>query len=265
MIGQGNTAEIYEFEKNKIIKLFRKGISKEIAIHEYEKAIFIKTYINNAPKVYDFIDNKGRYGIVYEKIDGKDMIMVMIKSIVRINYYSRMLAHIHLTIHKNSVKPDQDFTVKNKLISDIQAEEVMKDKGKEYLVKYLEGLPDGDSLCHFDYHPGNIMIRGKEPIVIDWMTACVGNPCADIARTYIVLTYGELPNAGYLVRKLVKLLQRHVCKVYYGEYLKRSKLNEEEIEKWMLPVAAARLREWIPNSEKKTLLAFVNKKMKNIN
>lgn len=261
MIGQGNTAEIYEFETNKIIKLFRKGIPKEIAIYEYEKAIFIQTYINNAPKAYDFIENNSRCGIVYERINGKDLIKVMIKSFTRINYYSRMLAYIHMTIHKNVVKSDQDFSVKNKLISDIQAVDIMNDREKEYIMKYLVELSDGNSLCHFDYHPGNIMIQGKEPIVIDWMTACVGNSCADVARTYILLTYGELPNAGFFVRKLVSLLQKHVCKVYYREYLKRSKLNEKEIEKWMLPVAAARLREWIPDSEKKELIAYINKKI----
>jgi len=70
-----------------------------------------------------------------------------------------------------------------------------------------------------------------------------------------------LPNANYLVRKLVSLFQRHVGKVYYREYLKLSKLEEKEIEKWMLPVAAARLREWIPDSEKKALLAFISNKI----
>jgi len=30
----------------------------------------------------------------------------------------------------------------------------------------------------------------------------------------------------------------------------------------MLPVAAARLREWIPDSEKEALLEFINQKMK---
>lgn len=261
MIGQGNTAEIYEFEEHKIIKMFRQGISKEIAILEYNKALFIQSYINNVPKAYDFIENKGRYGIVYDKVNGKDMIRVMIKSIIRIDYYSRILAHNHIAIHNNLVNSEQDFTVKEKLVFDIKAVEVMTDEEKDFVIKYLTELSDGDSLCHFDYHPGNIMIQGKEPVIIDWMTACVGNPCADVARTYIILTYGELPNAGYFVRKLVTLFQRHVCKIYYREYIKKSKLKKKEIEKWMLPVAAARLREWIPASEKKALLAFVNQKM----
>lgn len=265
MIGQGNTAEIYEFEKNKIIKLFREGISKEIAIDEYEKAVFIQVYINNAPHVYDFIENNSRYGIIYERINGKDMIMVMIKSIVKINYYSRMLAHIHMTVHKAIVNSEGDFTVKRKLTDDIEAVEVITDKNKKLLIEYLTKLPDGDSLCHFDFHPGNIMIEGKEPVIIDWMTACVGDPCADIARTYIMLSYGELPHASYFVRKFVSLFQRHICKEYYREYIKLSKFKEKEIEKWMLPVAAARLREWIPDSEKKALLAFINEKIKNLN
>lgn len=258
IIGQGNTAEIFAYEDNKILKLFREGISEEIATLEYEKAVFVQTYITNVPKAYDLIKINNRHGIIYERINGQDMIVVMIKSITKVNYYSRMLARSHSIMHKNLVEFDEGFSMKDKLRADIEAVEVISNKQKEFLIKYLEDLPEGESLCHFDFHPGNVIIQGKESIIIDWMTACVGNPCADIARTYVVLTYGELPNAKYLVRKLVGLFQKHVGKVYYKEYLKLSKLEEKEIEQWILPVAAARLREWIPESEKKALLAFIN-------
>lgn len=58
----------------------------------------------------------------------------------------------------------------------------------------------------------NIIIRNGKPIVIDWMTACIGDPLADVAR-------------------------------------------------WELPVAAARLREWIPEEEKRLLMDIVNKNL----
>ena len=36
----------------------------------------------------------------------------------------------------------------------------------------------GASVCHFDFHPGNILVRGPKYQVIDWMTACAGNKVA---------------------------------------------------------------------------------------
>lgn len=264
MIGQGNTAEIYAYEGNKILKLFRDGMPKEAAANEYEKAVFIQTYIPNAPKADEFVKHDECYGIIYERVNGEDLIKVMIKSIPKINSYSRMLARVHREIHQSHVKADGDLLTKNKLTDDIEAAEAISDRQKERVISYLNQLPDGDSLCHFDFHPGNIMIQDQEPIVIDWMTACVGNPCADIARTYIILTYGELPSANYFVRKLISLFQKHVGKVYFREYLRLSQFDEQEIEKWLLPVAAARLREWIPDSEKKALLAFIDTKIASI-
>ena len=264
MIGQGNTAEIYKYGEDKIIKLFRKEIPKEVAALEYEKAVFVQTYVENVPKAYDFITENNRYGIIYDRIYGIDLIKIIIKSIGKINHYSRTLALLHMSIHQKKVKVNEEFSVKNKLRCDIEAVEALSYEQKEFLTQYLKELPDGEVLCHFDFHPGNIMIQGKEPIIIDWMTACVGNPCADIARTYLILNYGELPNGTYLVRKLVRLFQRHVGKIYYREYLKHSVFTESDIEKWILPVAAARLREWIPDSEKKILSNLVNEKMRTI-
>lgn len=38
-------------------------------------------------------------------------------------------------------------------------------------------------------------------------------------------------------------------------------MKDAEMEKWLLPIAAARLREWIPQSEKKKLLKFIRKRI----
>jgi hypothetical protein len=46
-------------------------------------------------------------------------------------------------------------------------------KNKVFLM--LEALPDRQNLCHGDYHPGNVLITRRGPLVIDWMTACAGS------------------------------------------------------------------------------------------
>lgn len=261
MIGQGNTAEVYAYESDKILKLFREGLSGEIISREYENAVVVQSCIKNTPKVYDLITEGNRQGIVYERISGQDMIATMVKAVFRVNYYAKLLASTHQEVHHITIKTSEMPSVKEKLFEDIHAVEAMSDKQKEQLSNYLNKLPDGTSLCHFDYHPGNILMSEEEPIIIDWMTACVGDRCADVARTSIMLTFGELPNANRLTRKLIALFQGYVYQIYYREYLKLSGLSEKAIEKWLLPVAAARLREWIPGSEKEALRAFVAKEL----
>jgi len=43
------------------------------------------------------------------------------------------------------------------------------------------------------------------------------------------------------------------------QYKKLTGVTDAEIKKWLLQIAAARLIEWIPKSEKNKLLKFVKK------
>ena len=256
MIGQGNTAQIYRLDDNKILKLFRRGLYKEAVEGEYQNGIFIQRILDCVPKVFDMVEVDGRHGIIYEEIKGIDMLKSMLNSLWKVNYYAKELAHYHLSIQKPVF--DNISTVKEKLEDDINSVDVLSDKNKEIVIKYLKKLPEGTELCHFDFHPGNIMIANNKAIFLDWMTACKGDVCADIARTCIMLKYGQAINTSWISRKIISTFQHHICKVYLKEYLRISNRNIEDINRWELPVAAARLREWIPEKEKQVLVKLVN-------
>src|SRR3546814_7594415 len=59
----------------------------------------------------------------------------------------------------------------------------------------LDALPDGDRLCHGDYHPGNVIETAGGPVVIDWPAVTRGHPDADYARTLLLLRLGEPPSS----------------------------------------------------------------------
>lgn len=49
-------------------------------------------------------------------------------------------------------------------------------------------------LLHFDYHPQNVLVAdGQVSAVIDWSNATVGDPRADVARTYTILSVEPWP------------------------------------------------------------------------
>ena len=256
MIGQGNTAEIYRLDDNKILKLFRHGISKEIIEREYRNGNYIQNKLDCIPKVYDMVEINDRLGIIYEEIKGTDMLNVMVTSLWKINDYAKKLAHYHLDLQIPII--NNICTVKEKLEEDVNAVDVLSNENKEIVRKYLMQLPEGDELCHFDFHPGNIMITDNKAVFIDWMTACRGDACADVARTCIMLKYGEVAQAPWVLRKLFSFFQHHIYKIYIKEYLMISKRNIEDINRWELPVAAARLREWLSDNEKRVLVQLVN-------
>jgi len=89
------------------------------------------------------------------------------------------------------------------------------------------------------------------------VTLCYGDKCSDVARTGIILKYSELPNGPWLVKKMVHYLHNRLYKVYIKEYLKITGISKKDVEQWVLPVAAARLREGISKQEKEALLKLI--------
>ncbi len=263
MMCQGNTAEVLLFDETKILKLFRKNFPLEIIETEYNIAKKISSELEFVPKVFEIIEYKNRYGILYEKMNGKDMIVEMFRKPYKIGDYSKALAAVHVKIHK--IVTDLGLDVKDRLLQNIDATTDLSSQEKESIAVYLKTLSDGKSLCHFNFHPGNVMIKGNEFYVIDWMTACKGDAISDVARTYLLLRYGELAYANFFVKFIAHIVTKHIGKVYLCEYKKLTGISDEDIKKWLLPIASARLIEWIPKSEKRKLLKFIRKELKKIN
>ena len=54
-IAEGNTADIFEVEEKKILKLFKMGYSKEIVHHEYGNHCMVSKALQNVPKPFEFV------------------------------------------------------------------------------------------------------------------------------------------------------------------------------------------------------------------
>src|SRR5438105_2291070 len=57
----------------------------------------------------------------------------------------------------------------------------------------LAALPDGTALCHGDFHPDNVLLSPRGPVVIDWSSASRGHPVGDLAWTSRLLRTADLP------------------------------------------------------------------------
>lgn len=259
MINQGNTAEIYLYDDDKVLKLFRKGIPFELVRCEYKAIKIISSNLKNVPKVFNIVLYQELYGIIYERIKGKDMIREILSNIHKIKFYSKSLALLHFGIHNINI--DILCSVKEKLRADIDCAKELTKLEKKKIKLYLNSLPDGNCLCHFDFHPGNVMVQNDSFFVIDWMTACSGNPNADAARTSMLLQFGEMSNVNPFVKMIIHIFKKHINNFYYEEYKRLTGVSDLEVEQWKLPIAAARLSEWISDSEKAKLLKFIRAKL----
>jgi thiamine kinase-like enzyme len=262
LIAQGRTAEVFEWEQDKILKLFRSGLSKVMIEKEYEISSNICNKLSTVPKVYKIIEIDNRCGIVYERINGITMMKVISSKPWMVKKEAKRLAELH-----KSIQQEVDFDLPNckiRLKDSISKTELLQDDIKKRLYDYIDELEDDNILCHGDLHPDNVLITKYGEIIIDWMTATKGNQLADIARTSVMFKFGVVPVKSYIEKQIINFIRKKFYLEYIKHYIKITGVKMEKIERWELPVAAARLTEWLPQNEKTILLKFINMKMENI-
>jgi aminoglycoside phosphotransferase (APT) family kinase protein len=129
---------------------------------------------------------------------------------------------------------------------------------RTFALRVLDGLPDGDRLCHGDYHPGNVLLAGDRPAVIDWPGAARGVPDADHARTLLLLRWAKPPpGTPPLSRALIAAGRRPLARRYTRAY-RRGAPPVRQVDSWLLVHAAARLSEGIP-AERTMLIGMLDR------
>jgi uncharacterized protein (TIGR02172 family) len=257
LIGQGRTAEIFELNKNKIIKLFRSDFPVSAIENEFKIGKELANKELPIPAIDDLIKIDNRFGIIYERISGPTMMRIISSRPWRMKKEAKRLAELHksIQIHINADIPSQDLKIKK----DIKKTELLSFENKARLLDYMETLPKGEILCHGDFHPDNVIVSRNKLFVIDWMSATLGNPLSDVARTSIIFKFGIVPESESKIKSnIIHFMRKKFYSEYMEHYLKVSGQTREMIEQWEVLVSAARLIEWIPVKEKEMLLEFIN-------
>ena len=191
------------------------------------------------------------------------MLELMAKMPWMIFRYARQMAGLHAQIH--SIETDSIPEQKQSLEFFIKRIENISNEEKEIILSYLNSLEIKKFLCHGDFHPDNVLISGGKPYIIDWMTAVSGNPEADLARSIVMLKYGKLPpQVPFLTRTLLYTFKSLYCNLYVKYYRELTGISMDAVEKWFLPVAAARLNEYLFDKEKKALVKLIKRDIKKI-
>jgi tRNA A-37 threonylcarbamoyl transferase component Bud32 len=260
LIGKGTTSEVYEWGSDSVLKLFIKKYSYDSVKHEADIGYRIHQEDMPAPAVYDIIKVNNRSGIIFERIFGESVLEHVKLEPWNINYYSQQMAGLHFKIHQHSLQtlPSQ----KKILASAIKlSSDELGDKVKRILA-YLESLPEGGSVCHGDLHFSNIIVSDNGLVAIDWMNAYKGNPLGDVARTCMTIRSPRVPaNMAGIMAVSYKYGRLLTYWGYLNEYMRIAHVTPDEIDAWILPVAAARLKDKIPG-EKNWLLDIIDEHLR---
>lgn len=260
VIGNGRTADVMSYNDDSVLKLFKTFMDVNAVEREFGIATYAYRQGLPTPKPVALISQDDRKGIVYERVNGKSLLRLLSDNPLQMKKIARQMAELHSRI--NAVEFDDSQSVlKNNIEYAINAAPDLGEDDKKRIIAYMDSLPNGNRLCHGDFHPDNIM-ADDTLWIIDWMTGASGNPLCDIARSKMILETSEIPDSVPLaMRLLLKMGQNKLAKAYVRAYCKISNAKIKEINAWLLPLYAARLVENLSGKEKAIILRKIRKEM----
>jgi Ser/Thr protein kinase RdoA (MazF antagonist) len=243
VIGEGRTADILAWDEGCVLKLYKEGWSREYAEYEARIARSVHESGAAAPAVGELIEVDGRVGLVYERVAGPTLEQLMRRAPWKVSQYGRMLADLHAAMHLCPAEglPSQRARLENRLDEVAPSYPDVAAHARRTLSK----LPSGDRLCHGDFHPQNVILSPRGPVVLDWIDATRGHPHADVARTVILLRNGYLHVPRGPLRAASRIAIAFMVTAYLGRYVAATGASRRRIKLWLAPVAAARLAEGI--------------------
>ena len=248
-IAEGRTAEIFAWENGCILKLLRPGFPPGLIEQEERITSAIVQAGIAAPKTGGLVVVNGRPGILYERIDGPSLSGLMQQRPFRLRQHAELLARLHIALHTHTIAglPRQKVI----LASQVMEAEVLPVQVRNSVLRLLGRLPDGDILCHNDFHPLNVLIGPGGPVIIDWESASLGNSYADVARTSLTVALGR-PAGGfpnYWMKKVAEFYLEAFTSAYLAHYRSFAHDHLPDLGAWQTVQAAAKVQYEAPANQ----------------
>ncbi|MCR8635179.1 phosphotransferase family protein [Paenibacillus radicis (ex Xue et al. 2023)] len=247
LLARGRTAEVFEWGETKVLKLFLKDDNVN---QEMTNTTIINQIGLPAAEVFELVEIEDRKGIIYERIVGSTLMRLIEPTESSLSKHAKVMAALHAEIHRATHKHPPNL--KQELTKKINRLNHITIENRTEIIRLLDNLPAAHTICHYDFHPDNIIMSPRGPIIVDWFNTLVGNPNADIMRTLLMLRSHALPDdpPDWLLDRNCRLFFHDV---YLTEYLRLQEISKEEIDVWLVPTIAVRLGEVVEEEEKEML------------
>lgn len=232
-LGKGRTAEAFLTEDGRVLKLFYAGYPKDSVEKELRNAGMVDALGIPAPRCYGRAEVDGRVGIVYERAAGESLLAYLLRTGDE-EGCARIMARLQRQMLACEL-PQEAVDKREALRKALEENARLPEKDRTEALERLRGLPDGNALCHGDFHPDNVMVDGEKAMVIDWMNLNRGDPIGDVAMTWYLLACSPLPPDVQEMQGFAQMRGRLA-----DEYLKEMGVEKARIEDWLPVIRASR-------------------------
>ena len=227
LLGVGRVAEVFACGEL-VVKLYKPTVPKRSPFGEAAILTAVEALGLPAPVVYGVHRIGDRWGVFMSRAEGPTLAEAMKHQARTLPAQLDRMARLQLQVHSHAAT--QFASLKMWLATNIHQASMLSELRRKTLLAGLAAMPEGDRLCHGDFHPYNIMGPLGREVLIDWPNASQGDPTADVCRTYVLL----------------RSVSSELASAYIDTYSQASGASRDAILNWLPYVAAARLVEGVP-------------------
>jgi Ser/Thr protein kinase RdoA (MazF antagonist) len=236
LLAEGRTAEVFADAEGRVLKLDRPEWN---GLSIFEESVLILLAGAGLPvaRPHGTRTVDGRSGVVLDRIDGPSLLQVLSAS--GADELDRLADEfVGLQLRCNATRVAGLPELVPRLRRELEAG-VADNAQRTDLLTTLGALDDdGGGVCHFDFHPSNVLVGPDGWVIIDWLTVATGPSAADLARTLVL--WGQ--RSGGPVERFLRAVRR--------EGRDRRGVADDVLDAWVRIVAAARVTEGFEGEEK---------------
>jgi len=234
IVGRGFCADVYAWGDGRVLKLFHGAAER--ADREFAATQAIHSTGLPVPAAFEMIEIDGRSGIVFERIDGATLFDRTQARPWTVFSALRLTGELHASFNCCPA-PAGLPSLHERIAARIEASDAPAVE-KQGARERLASLPDSTTLCHGDFHPGNVILSRRGPIVIDWSSASRGHYAGDVACTCHLMRTANLPPwASWHAHLMLRCLRPTMRRSYLKWYFRQHPGSSQEVGDWQKVMA----------------------------
>jgi aminoglycoside phosphotransferase (APT) family kinase protein len=228
-----------------VVKVLRPGIPEHWADLEAETVARVHAAGVPVPATEGVIEFDGRPGIVLERVEGVAMWERMRAEPASVPGLICQLVDLQTEVQATAVP--ELISMNARLRTKISEATQLPPEDRQTAQGLLDRLPVGRALCHGDFHPANIVLTARGPVILDWFDAAVGDTTADFVRSSLLMR-PPYDRSSWLAGSTPELLDQ-IHSHYITELVRRGALDARAFGAWEVVTAVARMSEPVPDMD----------------
>ena len=222
LIGKGGNGAVYRLDKETIVKVYF-GISNPVKKIEQDRQISRQVFIHgiNTAIPYDMVQVGEDYGVVFEMIDALTLGQFLSQNPEKMEEYVHRMTELLKQMHSTEFNEDELPDARNLLYHRLNlcAESPYFTQEEIHIMRDLiDRIPKRNTFVHGDFHPGNIMVKDDELILIDVGDSGLGHPVNDLVGMYLLYIIAAKSGSSERYCGLNAEMLSKMWPLFIGEY-----------------------------------------------